>query len=247
MDPVQNFLEFFDDGVVPAGLQENARKWEWEKATLFGAHISLREAPKYIGSDQVPDLNQALVTHLGVESTEQIINHVQDVEDGKLTDPFGHATCTSLFDPIQAPPGYVSGRWECLVPYEADWDNIRDEYAEKSMKAWKEYAPNLDPMNVWAYPPNYIELKFKNMVKGSIKQGAYVPLQMGYLRPNEQCSQVWTPVENFFVCGASVYPGGMIIGGPGYVGANVICEEMEVKKTWDEPEMVKQAAERGLV
>jgi phytoene dehydrogenase-like protein len=34
------------------------------------------------------------------------------------------------------------------------------------------------------------------------------------------------------VCGASTYPGGMVIGGPGYLGANIIVEDMGVKKTW---------------
>jgi phytoene dehydrogenase-like protein len=51
-----------------------------------------------------------------------------------------------------------------------------------------------------------------------------VPLQMGYFRPNDTCSQCYTPVEGFYVCGAGLYPGGMIIGSPGYIGANTVRE-----------------------
>jgi phytoene dehydrogenase-like protein len=87
-------------------------------------------------------------------------------------------------------------------------------------------------MNTLIYPPTYIEKKFKNMVRGSIKQGSYMTLQMGYNRPNDACSRGYTPIEGFYVCGASTYPGGMIIGGPGYLGANIIVEDLGVKKSW---------------
>jgi phytoene dehydrogenase-like protein len=97
------------------------------------------------------------------------------------------------------------------------------------------------------YPPTYIEKKIINMVRGSIKQGAYVPLQMGYFRPNDSCSQCYTPIEGFYVCGASVYPGGMIIGGPGYIGANTIVEDFGVPKQWEEPASVKKARENGII
>ena len=29
------------------------------------------------------------------------------------------------------------------------------------------------------------------------------------------------------MCGASTYPGGLIIGGPGYIGARTVCEDLE--------------------
>jgi len=112
---------------------------------------------------------------------------------------------------------------------------IKDDYAKQCMDVWKQYAPNLDPldpMNTLIYPPTYIEKKFKNMVRGSIKQGSYMTLQMGYNRPNDACSRGYTPIEGFYVCGASTYPGGMIIGGPGYLGAKIIAEDMGIKKNW---------------
>jgi len=34
------------------------------------------------------------------------------------------------------------------------------------------------------------------------------------------------------VCGASSYPGGLILGGPGYLAANRISEDLGVKKWW---------------
>jgi phytoene dehydrogenase-like protein len=230
VDPKQNFLEFFEEGELPAELVQCARQWEWEKVSYFGMHLSLRSAPQYIGAEGFDDANRALITHLGVSDTEEILKNFQDMEDGKLPGhPHGHITVASLFDPIQGYGTYHTGRWECLAPFDQDWDLIKGDYAKQCMDVWKQYAPNLDPLdpdNTLIYPPTYIEKKFKNMVRGSIKQGSYMTLQMGYNRPHDSCSRHYTPIEGFYVCGAGTYPGGMIIGGPGYLGANIIVKDL---------------------
>jgi phytoene dehydrogenase-like protein len=253
VDPHQTFLKFFDEGEIPEGLRESARRWEWEKVSLFGVHLALKEAPKYIGTENCEDANRAMMTFLGIDDTESLLEHLRQLEDGELPagNLFGHTTCASVFDPIQAPSGVHAGmhtgRWECLAPYDIDWEKHKREFAQRCLDQWKAYAPNLHPIHVFPYPPSYIADKMLNMVKGSIKQGAYVPLQMGYFRPNEECSQSYTPVEGLYVCGASTYPGGMILGAGGYIGANAIVEDFGVKKAWDEPDMVKQAREDGFI
>jgi phytoene dehydrogenase-like protein len=249
VDPHQTFLEFFDDGEIPEGLRESARKWEWEKISLFGVHLALKQAPQYIGTEQFDDANHAMMTFLGIEDTDSVLRHHRSLEEGELPtkDLYGHTTCASVFDPIQAPPGMHTGRWECLAPYDIDWDKNKWEFAHMCIDQWKGYAPNLEYINTLIYPPTYIEKKVINMVKGSIKQGAYIPLQMGYFRPNEECSQSYTPIDGLYVCGASAYPGGMILGGGGYIGANTIVDDFGVKKAWDEPEIVKQAREDGFI
>jgi phytoene dehydrogenase-like protein len=248
VDPRQNFLRFFEKGEIPEELTDSAEGWQWEKSSLFGVHLALREAPRYAGTESCQDANRALVTFLGVSDSEAVLEHDRQLEQGKIPSRLlGHTTVASLFDPLMAPPGFHSGRWESQVPFDGDWDRNKHEFARRCVEEWKSYAPNLDPISTLVYPPDYIEKKMINMVRGSIKQGAYVPLQMGYFRPNEHCSGTSTPIPGFYVCGASVYPGGMVIGGPGYVGANVIAQDLEVKKTWAEPEIVRQARERGII
>lgn len=248
VDPHQNFLKFFKEDEIPETLVKNAKSWKWEKAVFFGTHVSLKDAPRYIGTEDCEDANNALITFMGVEDSEAILDHMQEIEEGKLPEiPFGHATTASVFDPIMAPKGYHTARWESLVPYDCDWDNIMNEYAGTCIDTWKSYAPNLSPIHTRPYPPTYIEKKFKNMVKGSIKQGSYNVLQMGFSRPNDSCSQAFTPIEGFYVCGASTYPGGLVIGGPGYIGANTIAEDFDIKTDWEEPESVKQARANGFI
>ena len=248
VDPHQNFLQFFNEKEIPENLVRGAKEWKWEKAVFFGTHVSLKDAPRHIGTEDCEDANNALVTFLGMDDTDTILNHMLEIEDGKLPKiPFGHTTTASIFDPIMAPPGYHTSRFECLVPFDLDWESLKNEYANTCIETWKSYAPNLAPIHVRPYPPTYIEKKFKNMVKGSIKQGSYNVLQMGSNRPNNDCSQTFTPIPGFYVCGASTYPGGLVIGGPGYIGANTIAADFDLKKDWEEPECVKVARANGFI
>ncbi len=248
VDPVQNFVRFFDEGTISKDLVQSAKQWEWEKTSFFGVHLSLREAPRYLGAIHNEDANRALVTFLGDTDTESLLDQMEAVEAGEVLEtPHGHTTVPSLFDPIQSFENFHSARFESLAPFDADWEADQDAYAEQCISTWKRFAPNLDPMSVLVYPPTHIEKKFKNMVKGSIKHGSYKTLQMGYNRPSDICSQIFTPIEGFYVCGASAYPGGMVIGGPGYLGANVIAEDLEARKTWEEPDYLEVARKSGAI
>jgi phytoene dehydrogenase-like protein len=57
---------------------------------------------------------------------------------------------------------------------------------------------------------------------------------MGYLRPNEECSRCETPIDGLFLGGASMYPGGMVLGACGYLAANVVDEFLGSATTDDE-------------
>jgi phytoene dehydrogenase-like protein len=71
-----------------------------------------------------------------------------------------------------------------------------------------------------------------NMRLGSIKHGDYKPMQLGCFRPNQECSGTDTPIDGLYVCGASTYPGGLILGGPGYLAANRVIKDMGGNKWW---------------
>jgi len=80
--------------------------------------------------------------------------------------------------------------------------------------------------------PKDIATRLPNMRFGSIKHGDYKPVQLGCFRPNQECSSTKTPIAGLYVCGASTYPGGLVLGGPGYLAANKVAEDMGVKKWW---------------
>jgi phytoene dehydrogenase-like protein len=112
------------------------------------------------------------------------------------------------------------------------------------------FAPNVNGDSIlWHYITTPLDIgnKFANMVNGSYKHGAYLPLQMGYLRPNEECSQHATPIRKLYVCGASTFPGGLVTFGPGYNAACRIADDLGIERWWPEPECVARAKAKGTL
>jgi phytoene dehydrogenase-like protein len=155
----------------------------------------------------------------------------------------------TLYDPTLS---RINGKhvafFQMPAPYDlkGGWERGQKENEEKALGVWQSYTENLSQENIIAVSsetPLDIERRIACMVKGSIKHGDYSPLQMGYYRPNDLCSTTSTPITGLYLCGASVYPGGLIIGGPGYLAANRICEDLQLKKWWTMPAKIRKYVE----
>jgi phytoene dehydrogenase-like protein len=88
--------------------------------------------------------------------------------------------------------------------------------------------------------PEDIAIRFPNMRRGGIKHGDYTPMQIGFNRPNIECSTTKTSIPGLYLCGASTYPGGMVTGGPGYIAANKVAEDMGLKKWWKPTKLMEK-------
>ena len=159
----------------------------------------------------------------------------------------GHATCESLFDPtLSDRPGKHVSMFQMHAPFEMEggtWDEKNEEIKAAMLSKWQKVAPNINEDNIISTnteTPEEIAIRFPQMRYGAIKHGDYKPIQMGCFRPNQECSSTDTPIEGLYVCGVSVYPGGLVLGGPGYLGANKVAEDLCVQKWWKPtPEMEK--------
>jgi phytoene dehydrogenase-like protein len=166
-----------------------------------------------------------------------------------MTGMRGHTTMETLYDPtLSRMNGKHIAFFQMPAPYDlkGGWEGNQKENEEKALGVWQSYTKNLSRQNIIAVSsetPLDIERRIACMVKGSIKHGDYSPLQMGYYRPNDLCSTTKTPISGLYLCGASVYPGGLIIGGPGYLAANRICEDLQLKKWWTMPAKIRRYVE----
>jgi phytoene dehydrogenase-like protein len=123
------------------------------------------------------------------------------------------------------------------APYEIDggWDRRGPELEDAILAKWQKAAPNFTKdqiINTNLETPEDIAIRFPNMRRGSIKHGDYRPTQLNNLRPNVECSGHSTPVEGLYVCGVSTFPGGLVLGGSGYLAANKVADDMGVTKWW---------------
>jgi phytoene dehydrogenase-like protein len=260
IDPHQTFLKLVSEENLEREFAEKIKAWQWERYSIFGVHLALEEAPDFKAAASNPEINRSLVYVLGYESPKELMDEYQAIHGGELREEkkTGLNCCfPSLHDTGQAPKGRCTGVLYHFAPYALKggvrrWTDIRlkEEMAERCLATLRIYAPNMTEEKVlWKYvsTPMDVENKFKNMVRGGYKQGLYHPLQMGYLRPNEDCSRNRTPIRNLYLGGSSAHPGGCIIWGPGYLAANCIADELGLKKWWSEPGFVTRAREAGLL
>ena len=257
IDPYQTFFKLVGRENLDPDFAERIEDYKWEKWSLITAHLALESPPEFTAAASNPDINRSFVYLLGYDTPEDLIRHWEAINNGETCEDEGfECSFPSVFDPIQAPPDRCTGLISQMAPYDLKdggsdrWYNykFKEEQMVKRLEILSRYAPNIKDSVLWHsfYTPLDIENKFLDMVRGSYKQGAYLPLQLGFNRPNEFCSGYRTPVKGLYMCGSSCHPGGMIIWGGGYNAAGVIADDLGVEKWWSEPEIVTKARERGL-
>lgn len=256
LDPYQTFFKYVGESNLDSNFVTRTKDWKWELSSLFHVHLALAEPPNFAASSKNPDINKAFIIVLGYERQADLVKHYDAIHAGELYAGGFNCCFPSIHDPKQAPSGRHTALISLHAPYNLKdggaqhWYRIREQEATRCVQLLGKYAPNInDDSILWNYitTPLDIENKFADMVQGSYKQGAYLPLQMGYLRPNEECSQYATPIKNLYVCGASTFPGGLITFGPGYNAANRIADDLGIDRWWKEPECVTKAKQMGTL
>ena len=226
LNPQQTFLDLVGAENLPTDLRLAVEGWEWEERTLFGLHLGIEGTVTHRHPQQ--RVGEAMIAFLGIETEDELHEHLARVDAGTAGGgEWVHVTVPSHHDRSMAPPGHEVVRAEQVVRYDDDWSSSGAEAFGDECLGLIEAHMDLGKIVLRRdYPPTHIEAKLHTMRQGSIKHGSYSNLQMGFNRPNDMCSQVRTPIPGLFTCGASNYAGGMIIGGPGYLGAKVVGEHL---------------------
>jgi len=254
----QTFLELIGEKNLDGEFAEKIKGWKWESYSLLGVHSALEERPKFSAAASNPDIDKALVYILGYEKLDNLICYLDALYAGEIPKQIGFNCCfPSNHDPDLAPLGRCVSLISAMMPYRlkdggpVQWYNLKfkEGLADKCLGVLERYAPNITKDKVfqtYISTPLDIENKFLDMREGSIKQGAYTPFQMGFLRPTEECSQNRTPLKNLYLAGACCYPGGCVIWGSGYLCTQRVAEDYGIEKWWKEPEIVTKLKESGM-
>ncbi|MFC1967944.1 phytoene desaturase family protein [Chloroflexota bacterium] len=258
IDQQQTFLNLVGEDKLDKEFVESVKAWMWEHWSLMGVHLALDEAPDFTAAKADPEINRAFIYLLGYETPEDFINHYKDVGRGELGEARFNCSFPTVHDPTQTRhAGRHIGFISQMAPYALKegaekWYSLafKREQAQKCLETLSRYAPNMTEekvRNIYVSTPLDVENKFNDMVQGSIKQGQYHPLQMGYMRPNEHCSMHRSPLRNLYMGGSCTYPGGGVLLGSGYLAADAVAEDLGISKWWAEPEMVTKARQNGLI
>jgi phytoene dehydrogenase-like protein len=248
--PPLTFGKLIEADEVAGPLREAAEHWEWDRWSFFTLSAVTRQAPHYETDD--PWVDDALMAVLGFDTPDDVLWHFDAVADGRIGESVGgHATVQTRYDPTLARvPGHHISFLQVHAPYDVEggWDRQGPELAERLMSLWTRHCPNLDGNTVMRSieSPVDIERRLSSMVRGSIKHGDYTPLQMGAFRPHDSCAAGRTPIDGLYLCGASSYPGGLVIGGPGYIAAGSVADDLGVSRWWQAPAFVRRYEEQYL-
>jgi phytoene dehydrogenase-like protein len=225
----------------PGSVREKLNNWYWGNHSVVTLHLALRDAPVYRSAAFDPDIERAFNIYFGMDDTAQLISSFEDCERKLFPSVLlGNGACNSNFEPTYSPSdGHVAFWWP-FVPYDVEgdcdnWDARRDEYAQRILDYWRQYASNLDDANIRAsylFTPRDIERLNINMVRGAARMGAFVPSQLGVNRPHPLLSGTRTPIEGLYLCGSSTGNGGGLNGAPGYIAANAVVDDLGLKRTW---------------
>jgi phytoene dehydrogenase-like protein len=143
--------------------------------------------------------------------------------------PFLDIVIPSLTDPTVAPPGkHVISIFVQYAPYHlkegaAQWPENREALGDTVIDTLAEYCPNLKDsiLHRQVVTPWDLEQDV-GLTEGNIFQGELSLEQLGPFRPVAGWSRYRTPVNNLWMCGSCVHPGGGIMGAPGEMAAKTL-------------------------
>ncbi len=227
LNPEQTFIDLLPREDVPDGLMQEVETWEWEDRSLYNLHLGIDSSYTYKAKDE--RINQSMITFIGPETEQDLLDHLERIDAGEDTEAeWLHITVPNVHDKTMCPPGKNLIRAEAIVGYDPEWRDRSKAFGDSAIALMKEYA-DFDGNVILRreVTPVDIEEKLTTMKFGSFKHGAYNPLQMGYLRPNDECSCSETPIEGLYLGGASMYPGGMILGACGFLAASAVGDYLQ--------------------
>jgi phytoene dehydrogenase-like protein len=237
VDVPQTFTRMVGLDQLPPAYRDKVRSFEQTAWSLFGVHLALREAPRHIGRDFDPHVDESLKVNVGCESMEQLFALHDEVAAGKVPSRVSFGTgAVTTFDPSQAPPGRATAYAWHAMPYApgGDPENIeavKEEFADRMLDTWREWAPNMTPYNILArhvYTANDYTRELINMVDGDIFMGSFAGHQTMWNHFGYR-----TPVEGLYMAGSPTHPGGAISGGGGYIAARIIAQDLGLPLWWE--------------
>ena len=236
VDPTQTFEKMVGFEQLPAAYRDKVKNFAHCDWTLFGVYLCLRELPNYIGSDFDPNVNHTLKVNIGERIAGAVVCAARR----------GRRRQSSFTDIVwlRAPHGFRSVTGAAGLPHglrlarhalraggdPENIEKIKEEFADRIVDKWREFAPNLTPENIlkrYVYTANDYSKEIINMVRGDIFVGSFRGDQTMWNHFGYR-----TPIDNLYMAGSPTHPGGSISGGGGYIASRIVAEDLGAKLWW---------------
>jgi phytoene dehydrogenase-like protein len=220
------FTRLLDPQVLPPDFAEAVERIAYDSASLK-INVALAEVPDFRACPGAAPGPQHRGTIHICPDQDYIERAFDDAKYGRPSQqPVLECTIPSVVDPSVAPPGkHLMSMFVQYAPYRlrgADWDQLRDGFADRCFDLLNEYAPNFKQAVLarQVLTPLDLERTF-NLTGGNIFQGAMTLNQLFSFRPLPGFAGYRTPVRGLYLCGSAAHPGGGVMG---VAGANAARE-----------------------
>ncbi|MGH6895329.1 MAG: phytoene desaturase family protein [Geminicoccaceae bacterium] len=241
VDPRHLVLDLLGEERVGAEIAGKIRRYEWGDS-FFAIWAALDRPVAYRAGAEV---GRAGYVHAGANSVDQLAQTFLECRGGRLpAAPMVGIIDEAGVDPSRAPAG--KGLIKIVVhfvPYRVTgdatgrirgtgWDQVKEAYADYTIDWLSErYLPGLRDRIVarTVHSPVDMERQIISAVHGTHQHGAFLPYQVGVMRPIPELGAYRTPVANVYLCGAGSHPGSGVSMGPGRNAAQAICADLELR------------------
>jgi len=194
-------------------------------------NLALSGLPDFRALPGAPGPQHRATMHI-CPSMDYVEHAWDDAKYGRPSErPLLEMTVPTMYDPGLAPPGkHIMGIFLQYAPYtlrDANWDDLREPFAERVLDVIEEYAPNIRSiiLDKQTLTPLDLERRF-GLTGGNIFHGEMSLDQMFSMRPVAGWARYRTPIPGLYLCGSGAHPGGGVMGAPGYNAAREILKDL---------------------
>ena len=238
VDPRHLALDLLGEAQLGESVVGKIKRYDWGQS-FFGIYLALdRPVPYRAG----PDADQAGYVHIGGPSLDDLAETFAEARAGLLPKrPMIGAINEAGLDPSRTPAGKGLMKFVIhFVPYRVTgdasgrirgthWDDIKDAYADTLIDMVSdEFLPGLRDRIIArsVQSPLDYERRIISAVRGTHQHGAFLPYQIGAMRPIPEFGSYRSPISNLYLCGAGSHPGSGVTMAPGRNAAKVICGDL---------------------
>ncbi len=230
-DPQRTYLSLVDRSELPDEYRRSIERIKIA-SPVMKINLAVEELPWFsaLGDDSERQRQGSTGGLFIAPSIDYMQLAFEDARRGSPSrHPFMNIHMQSAVDNTVAPAGkHTISIFTQYFPYElADgtWDIRRHEIASSVVDEFATYAPNIRDaiVGMQVLSPPDLEERF-GLTGGHIFHGELVPEQAFDLRPVPGSSSYEGPISGLFLCGSGAWPGGCVMGAPGYNAAQEIIE-----------------------
>lgn len=228
-------LKMVGPGHLGSSMLEKVKKINVGNGFGMVIRCAVDELPKYKCCPEDPFIHNGL--QLLCPSISFMNRAISAYQRGETPEePPVVAMTFSKIDPSVAPDGkHTLFAWAQWHPYELSngkqWDDIREEEAQKIYDTVVSYAPDMKGKLIDWYIQSPLDIERKHgMLKGNVMHVEMTFDQMFMFRPLPGMSSYRTPIRNLYLSSASCHPGGGVFGAAGHNAAQIIIKDLQKRK-----------------